>query len=74
MKKQPGRVEAIAAEMGLETGEKSLLQRRLETEINALYDRLTRSLREENSRLSDENARLKKENEALRRRARFREV
>ncbi len=74
LKKQPGRVEAIAAEMGLETGEKSLLQRRLETEINALYDRLTRSLREENSRLSDENARLKKENEALRRRARFREV
>ena len=73
LKKQPGRVEAIAAEMGLETGEKSLLQRRLETEINALYDRLTRSLREENSRLSDENARLKKENEALRRRARFRE-
>ena len=49
LKKQPGRVEAIAAEMGLETGEKSLLQRRLETEINALYDRLTRSLREENS-------------------------
>ena len=74
LKKQPGRVGAIAAEMGLETGEKSLLQRRLETEINALYDRLTRSLREENSRLSDENARLKKENEALRRRARFREV
>lgn len=74
LKKQPGRVEAIAAEMGLETGEKSLLQRRLETEINALYDRLTRSLREENSRLSDENARLKKENEVLRRRARFREV
>ena len=74
LKKQPGRVEAIAAEMGLETGEKSLLQRRLETEINALYDRLTRSLREENSRLSVENARLKKENEALRRRARFREV
>ena len=74
LKKQPGRVEAIAAEMGLETGEKSLLQRRLETEINALYDRLTRSLREENSRLSDENARLKNENEALRRRARFREV
>lgn len=74
LKKQPGRVEAIAAEMGLETGEKSLLQRRLETEINALYDRLTRSLREENFRLSDENARLKKENEALRRRARFREV
>ena len=74
LKKQPGRVEAIAAEMGLETGEKSLLQRRLETEINALYDRLTHSLREENSRLSDENARLKKENEALRRRARFREV
>ena len=74
LKKQPGRVEAIAAEMGLETGEKSLLQRRLETEINALYDRLTRSLWEENSRLSDENARLKKENEVLRRRARFREV
>ncbi len=74
LKKQPGRVEAIAAEMGLETSGKSFLQRRLETEINALYDRLTRSLRDENARLFEENARLKKENDALRRRAAFKEV
>ena len=40
LKKQPGRVEAIAAEMGLETGEKSLLQRRLETEIAETEERI----------------------------------
>lgn len=38
LKKQPERIEAIAAELGLGTGaaEKSFLQRRLENEINAL--------------------------------------
>ena len=38
------------------------LRRRLENEINALYDRLARSLKEENERLREENARLKEEN------------
>ena len=56
------------------TKDRSFLQRRLENEINALYDRLTQSLKEENARLSGENARLKRENEALKRRASFREV
>ena len=37
------------------------LRRRLENEINALYDRLAKSLKEENERLRDENAKLKAE-------------
>ena len=74
LKKQPERIEAIAAEMGIRPTEKSFLQRRLETEINALYDRLTQSLKQENLRLSDENARLRRENVALKRRASFKEV
>lgn len=74
LKKQPERIEAIASELGMGASDKSFLQRRLENEINALYDRLTQSLKEENSRLSTENARLKRENEALKRRASFREV
>lgn len=74
LKKQPERIEAIAAELGIRPTEKSFLQRRLETEINALYDRLTQSLKEENVRLSNENIRLRRENEALKRRAGFKEV
>lgn len=74
LKKQPERIEAIAAELGIRSTEKSFLQRRLETEINALYDRLTQSLKEENVRLSNENIRLRRENEALKRRAGFKEV
>ena len=76
LKKQPERIEAIAAELGLGTGtaEKSFLQRRLENEINALYDKLALSLKEENVRLSSENIRLRRENEALKRRSSFKEV
>ena len=76
LKKQPKRIEAIAAELGLGTGaaEKSFLQRRLENEINALYDKLALSLKEENARLSSENIRLRRENEALKRRSSFKEV
>ena len=76
LKKQPERIEAIAAELGLGTGaaEKSFLQRRLENEINALYDKLALSLKEENARLSSENIRLRRENEALKRRSSFKEV
>ena len=74
LKKQPERIESIASELGMGTKDRSFLQRRLENEINALYDRLTQSLKEENARLSGENARLKRENEALKRRASFREV
>lgn len=38
---------------------REFLQRRLENEINALYDRLTRALKEENERLRLENETLK---------------
>ena len=75
LKKQPERIDAIASEMGLgKDTDRNFLQRRLENEINALYDRLTQSLKEENARLSAENSRLKRENEALRRRSTFREI
>ena len=43
----------------------TLLQRRLENEINALYDRLAQALKTENERLRAENERLKAENEQL---------
>ncbi len=39
--------------------DKDFLRRRLESEINALYDRLAQGLKEENERLREENARLK---------------
>lgn len=72
LKKQPERIEAIAAELGISGGaDKSFLQRRLENEINALYDRLAQSLKAENTRLSSENARLRKENDALKHRFSF---
>ena len=73
LKKDPERIAKIAMEMGLTeesdaVREKhlkkspTLLQRRLENEINALYDRLAKSLKEENARLRAEVERLKEEN------------
>ncbi len=79
LKKQPERIERIAAGLGLteeekekllsrgrriretakESNEREFLQRRLESEINALYDRLTKALKEENERLRAENESLK---------------
>ncbi len=41
--------------------DKDFLRSRLENEINALYDRLARALKEENERLRAENALLKRE-------------
>ena len=40
--------------------ERAFLRRRLESEINALYDRLTEALKEENARLRKENEELRK--------------
>lgn len=72
LKKQPERIGAIASELGVNgSADKDFLKRRLETEINALYDRLTQSLKAENARLMDENTRLKRENDALRARIAF---
>lgn len=45
--------------------DRDFLRRRLENEINALYDRLTQALKAENERLRAENAKLKEENESL---------
>lgn len=78
LKKEPQRIAEIAKEMGLEEdaervlskekrtkvapADKEFLRRRLELEINALYDRLAQGLKAENERLRAENERLKEEN------------
>ncbi len=88
LKKQPQRIAALAAEMGLgevmqthykgadnsaEEGnharlpDRDYLRRKLENEINALYDRLTQALKAENERLRLENLHLREENEYLKR-------
>ena len=46
---------------------RGILQKRLEKEINALYDRLAQSLKAENKRLAEENALLRDEIERLKR-------
>lgn len=48
--------------------EREFLRRRLEREINALYDRIAQGLKEENERLRRENDRLKGEIEDLQKR------
>ena len=83
LKKEPERIAALAAEMGLEAREycknnrfsgqevrlpdRDTLRRKLENEINALYDRLTQALKAENERLRLENMHLREENEQLKR-------
>ena len=47
---------------GKSVDKREFLQRRLENEINFLYDRLTQALKEENERLRAENERLKNGN------------
>jgi len=81
LKKEPKRIADMARALGLneevprarrqeKTGEKTeinreFLQRKLEREINALYDRLTQALKAENQRLRMENEKLKEENKRL---------
>lgn len=82
LKKEPKRIAAIAAEMGLgeeasqmqrraaaaektNLPDRDFLRRRLENEINSLYDRLAQALKSENERLRIENAALKAELSAL---------
>ena len=74
LKKQPERIAVLAEELGVQETlgkatkkEEKILQgrdflrRRLENEINALYDRLTQGLKAENERLREENAGLREE-------------
>ena len=75
LKKEPKRIEKIAKELGMDEvnavrprnvlPDKDFLKRRLESEINALYDRLAQGLKEENERLREENKKLKEEREKM---------
>lgn len=79
LKKQPEKLAALAKELGLKDPvaltkgdrekkplpDRDFLRHRLENEINALYDRLTQTLKTENERLRAENAKLKEENARL---------
>lgn len=60
LKKQPERVAKAAKEAGVEE-EKTFLQRKLEREIDELYERLAVDLRKENERLRAELEKLRNE-------------
>lgn len=62
LKKEPGRIKAMMDELGLKEDKakrNELLQKKVENEINALYDRISKSLKEENERLRSESSFLK---------------
>ena len=79
LKKEPARIATIASEMGLPdeyttrrvgapaptAPDRDFMRRRLEQEINSLYDRIAQTLKTENERLRKENARLKEELKTL---------
>lgn len=68
LKKQPERIAAISAELGIREDKlrrAQMLQSRVEEEINALYSRISASLREENTRLKERIAELEAENAIL---------
>lgn len=64
--KQPERLERIAAECGITGGGTDETRKRIENEINGLYDRLASSLKEENKKLTTLIKRLTDENALLR--------
>ncbi len=64
--KQPERLERIAAECGITGGCADETRKRIENEINGLYDRLASSLKEENKKLTTLIKRLTDENALLR--------
>ena len=78
LKKQPEVIEQTAKSLGIENvvlnrsksgTTKTFLERRIEKEINELYDRLAISLREENEKLKEAIKKLNEENEILKRAA-----
>ena len=63
LSKQPERIRRLRQECGLPGTDEG--KKRIEREIDDLYDRLASSLKEENFRLKSENARLADENARL---------
>ncbi len=63
--RQPERIERLMRECGLDGGSDEA-KKRIENEINVLYDRLASSLKEENKRLTTVIKRLTDENALLR--------
>ncbi len=64
--KQPERIERLMRECGLSVAVEDDARKKLENEINVLYDRLASSLKEENKRLTAVVKRLTDENSLLR--------
>jgi len=63
--KQPERIERLMRECGLSVAVEDDARKKLENEINVLYDRLASSLKEENKRLTAVVKRLTDENSLL---------
>jgi len=61
LKKQPERIKAAMLSLGISDSvkEKDELKRRIESEINSLYDKINEALKQENARLIAENKDLK---------------